>query len=54
MPGYRLKIPNVILLESIDGALFVRDFNVPAVASNACDAMRLPVQWVGDKARGGF
>jgi hypothetical protein len=54
MPGYHLKIPDVILLESINDALFVKDFNGPAVASNACDAIRLAVQWVGDKAHDGI
>ena len=52
MPVYRLKIPDLILIQSINFALFVRDFNGPAVTSDARDALGVPVQSVGDKERG--
>ena len=52
MPVYRLKVPDLILIESISFALFVIDFNGPAVTSDARDARRLPVQFVRDKERG--
>ena len=54
MPGYRLKVPDLILLESVSFALFVRDFNGPAVTSDARDPVRLPLQAVRDKNRRGI
>ena len=52
MLGYRLKAPNLILIESIRFAFFVIDFNRPAMASDARDAPGLPGQDVGEKERG--
>ena len=54
MPVYRLKVPDLILIESISFALFVIDFNGPAVASDARDPGGLPVQLVGDEEHGGI
>jgi hypothetical protein len=52
MSVYRLKVPDLILIEAIHFALFVIDFNGPAMASNARDAMGLPAQFVGDEEYG--
>ena len=52
MSGYRLKVTHLILIESISFALFMIDFNGPAVSSNARDARGLPVQFVGDEEPG--
>ena len=52
MSGYRLKVPHLILIESISFALFVIDFNGPAVASTTRDAVSVPVQFVGDAEHG--
>jgi hypothetical protein len=52
MPGDRLKIPDLILIQSISFALFVIDGNGPAVTADARDAMSLPVQSSGEKERG--
>ncbi len=49
MPVDRVKVPDLILIESISFALFVIDFNRPAVASDARNALGLPVQFVGQK-----
>ena len=46
MPIYRVKVPDLILIESISFALFVRDFNGPAVASDTGDPLGLPVQFI--------
>ena len=54
MPVYRLKIPDLILIQSINFALFVIDFNGPAVASDARDPLGLPVQLVGHQEHGGI
>lgn len=51
MPVYRLKVPDLILRKTIGFALFVIDFNGPAVASDAGDAFCLPVEAVGDEKR---
>jgi hypothetical protein len=52
MPISRVKVPDLILIESISFALFVIDFNGPAVASDARDALGLPVQFVGHQEHG--
>ena len=52
MPVERRKIPDLILIQAINFALFVIDFNGPAVTSAARDALGWPVQSVGDKERG--
>lgn len=49
MPGYRLKVPHVILIEPIRFALFMVDFNGPAMASDAGDPPGLPLQLVRDE-----
>jgi hypothetical protein len=49
MPVDRVKVPALILIESISFARFVIDFNRPAVASDARHALGLPVQLVGPK-----
>jgi hypothetical protein len=54
MPIYRLKVPDLILLESISFALFVIDFNGPAVASDARNPLGLTVQLVGHQEHGGI
>ena len=46
MPRYRLKVPDLILIESISFALFVIDFNGPAVTSDTGDPLGLPVQFI--------
>lgn len=51
---YGLNVPTLILIEAISVALFVIDFNGPAVASDARDAVRVPVQCGGDEERGGI
>jgi len=51
-PIYRVKVPHLILIESIRFALFVIDVNGPAVASDARDPLGWPVQLVGHQARG--
>jgi hypothetical protein len=47
-----VNVPDLILIESISVALFVIDFNGPAVASDARETVGLPVQVVGHQARG--
>jgi hypothetical protein len=47
-PGYRLEVPHVILIEPIRLALFVRDVNGPAMASDTRDPSGLPLPWVRD------
>jgi hypothetical protein len=54
MPVYRVKVPNLILIESLSFALFVLDFNGPAVASDARDPLGVPVQSVGHQAHRGI
>jgi hypothetical protein len=49
MPGYRLKVPYVILIEPIRFPLFVVDFNGPAMASDASAPPGLPLQLVRDE-----
>ena len=44
-----LQVPHLILVEPFGLTLLVINFNGPAVASNARDARRLPVQAVRDK-----
>jgi hypothetical protein len=51
-PGYRLKIPDLILIPSINVALFVLDVTGPAVTSEARKALGVPVPSGGEKARG--
>jgi hypothetical protein len=46
MPGYRLEVPHLILIEPIRFALFMIDFNGPAMASDAGDPSGLPLQLV--------
>jgi hypothetical protein len=53
MAIYRLKVPDLILIEPLRFTLFVIDFNGPAVASNPGDTRGLPVQLVGDEESGG-
>src|SRR2546428_13211089 len=52
MPGYRLAVPHVILLQPRRFAFFVRDFNGPAMASDAGEPSSLPGPFVRDE-RGG-
>jgi hypothetical protein len=49
MPRYRLKIPDLILVEPIYFTFFVIDFNGPTMASDACDPPGLPLQLVTDE-----
>ena len=52
MPGYRGKVPDLILIEALRFAFFVLDFNGPTVATDTRDAGGLPVQLVGDEEPG--
>jgi hypothetical protein len=47
-----LEIPYLILVQPFLLALLVIDFNGPAVAIDACDPRRLPVQAVGHQEHG--
>ena len=49
MPGYRPKVPHVILIEPIRFPFFVIDFNGPAMASDAGDSPGLPLQCIPDE-----
>ena len=52
MPGYRLEVPYLILIQPIRFPLFVIDFNGPAMASDAGEPPSLPVQFVRDEIGG--
>jgi hypothetical protein len=54
MPGYRGKVPDLILIEALRFAFFVIDFNGPAMAADTRDTGGLPVQLVGDEEPGGI
>src|SRR5947208_12001052 len=52
MPGYRLEVPHLILIQPLRFAFFVIDFNGPAMASDAGEPPSLPVQFVRDEIGG--
>src|SRR4029453_15506137 len=52
MPGYRLEVPYLILIQPIRFPLFVIDFNGPAMASDAGDPPGLPLQLVTNEVSG--
>src|SRR6266699_2871450 len=52
MPGYRLEVPHLILIQPLRFAFFVIDFNGPAMASDAGEPPSLPVQLVRDEIGG--
>lgn len=52
MPGYGLKVPNLVLIEPIRFALFVIDFNGPAMTSDAGDPPSLPFQLITEVVNG--
>ena len=52
MPGYRLEVPYLILIQPIRLPLFVIDFNGPAMASDTGDPPGLPLQLVTNEVSG--
>src|SRR5205823_6798399 len=52
MPGYRLAVPHVILIQPLRFACCVRDCNGPAMASDAGEPPSLPVQLVREEIGG--
>src|SRR5215471_15438089 len=52
MPGYRLEVPYLILIQPIRFPLFMIDFNGPAMASDAGEPSSLPIQLVRDEIGG--
>lgn len=53
LPGYRVKVPHRIRIEALSLALFVRDCNGPAGASDARAPRGVPVQCMGQPAHRG-
>ena len=52
MPGYRGKVPDLILIEALGFAFFVLDFHGPAMAADTREAGGLPMQLVGEEKQG--
>jgi hypothetical protein len=52
MTRYALKVPELILVKALSFALFIVNFNGPAMAANSGNACGLPAQAIADIKNG--